>query len=310
MSLTTRYNELLSLTQIYLHREYKAKDFRLATPASRVYFQNKVVAQKPVRAAQRPEPPRSPSLGTQNTQQSTPKQQTSSPQNLPRASFPDPNPPQTEPRIPPETPTPQPNPAPKPPEQPKPNQDPQIPNLKSQFGKKSFTLEPLSAPAPYQMDPHHKEIITSKFPHLQIYETIPDDTVARKLKNAWQKDQTIPPVLILTFIQDEQHLIFLKNIAKAISLCHTPARVISGLKIEAEKKWDKLVESSGVKLIISCDYGFFLQPGLKQYYREEPQQGKHFIGNISLLLLSDLNLYLEQPQLKPLLWQAICKELK
>jgi hypothetical protein len=298
MNLRESYRELLSLTQIHLLNEYKAKDICLASPSTFAYFQKKAV-------------------------KAAPKQRVISPPPIQQASYPDPqparpapNPNQPKPQTPPTTPLPQPTPPTMPPEQPTPSPDPQIPPIQDttkktgNFGRKPFTLEPMSASEPYQMDHSLRDLIISKFPKHQIYEAIPDDTIARKLKNAWQKENTVPPVLILTFNQDEQHLLFLKNIAKAISLCLAPARVLSGLKIETEKKWDKLVHSPEVKLIIACDYGFFLQPGLKEYYREEPKLGKHYIGNISLLLLSDLDLYLQQPQLKPLLWQAICKELR
>ena len=66
--------------------------------------------------------------------------------------------------------------------------------------------------------------------------------------------------------------------------------------------------SSNLRLIIASDYGLYLQPKLMAYYREVTQQGKHFVNNIPLLLLSDLALYLKEPQLKSLLWRAICKE--
>jgi hypothetical protein len=295
-NLKERYSDLVSLTQVFIQKEYATKQTTIASPAGYAFFANRPKRQPMSRAA-------TSSFLKKPLQASFPD---------PQIPTPAPNPNEPTPPLPPITPTPEPiTPSPSPaPTTPSP--DPQIEPIQNKaYGisnKKGFVLEPLNPPPAYQMDIDFKEVINKKYPGLPIYDAIPDDRVASKIKNTWQKENVIPPVIILTFNQDEQHTLFLKNVAKAISLRLAPARVISGLKVEAEKKWDKLIESPDIQMIIACDYGFFMQPGLKKHYREDSKQGKHFLGNKPLLLLSDLNLYLQQPQLKALLWQAICNE--
>ncbi len=292
MNAQEKFTELISLTQLYLSREYKGKDICFASRETYSYFQRlSHETAKPFVNLPVPEKitPRSNNETVYNNVVPVPVPVlVPVPTSVPERAVPRNN-------I----------------ETPRSNSGTgtftnQVPNHK----RKQLALEPLVTTTPYQIDHSIKELINTKFPDLLIHEAIPDDAMARKLKNGWQKENTIPQVMILTFNQDESQISFLKNIAKAITLCLAPARVISGLKIEAEKKWDKLVEAQGVKLIIACDYAFFLQPSLKPHFKEDPKQGKHSLGSIPLLLLSDLNLYLQQPQLKPLLWQAICKELR
>ncbi len=69
-----------------------------------------------------------------------------------------------------------------------------------------------------------------------------------------------------------------------------------------------MTQSPDLRLVIASDYDLYLQPELMKVYREAPQQGKHYLNKTPLLLLSDLSLYLKEPQLKSLLWRAICNE--
>lgn len=146
------------------------------------------------------------------------------------------------------------------------------------------------------------------FPEWKLSEKIPCDAIAKKNKQAWLKNQEISPVILLSFHENEQQFSFLKNIAQAISLRLAPTRVMQADKLEKENGWEQVLNSPHLRLIIASDYGLYLQPKLMQFYREEPDQNKHFLNQIPLLLLSDLSLYLKEPQLKSLLWRAICNE--
>lgn len=172
---------------------------------------------------------------------------------------------------------------------------------------KEFHLEPLAPPSP-QENSEWWNLSQTLFPEWMLSKTIPSDAIAQKNKNAWLRSQEISPVIILSFHDNEQRQTFLKNIAQAISLRLAPAQVISVSQIEKENGWENTLNSPQLRLIIASDYGLYLHPKLMHLYREIPQQGKHFLNQTPLLLLSDLSLYLKEPQLKPLLWRAICNE--
>lgn len=292
ISLKERYQELIALTQLYLHREYSPKDTTLASPPVFRYFEQKaklhpksqpalitpVLPPFAPPAAQKSEP--APILKTTTSPVPVLKTAASSASVQPKPAEPIAlRPDDTSKAIIPEG-----------------------------FKKKGLSLEiPASLPA-YQIDESMRSLVQAQAPTLPILENIPDDTQARALRYAWQKENSIPAIIILSFNQTEQQLAFIKTMAKGISERLAPARVLSASKIEAEKKWDKLVGSSEIRLIIASDYEFFLQPGLQPYYRTDQQKGKHYLGNKPLLLLSDLNLYMQQPPLKLVLWQAICTE--
>lgn len=170
----------------------------------------------------------------------------------------------------------------------------------------TFALDPFSTNLAVD-NKHFKEFFKEHFPTFTINEKHPQDQKALKLKDAWKKNHQIPPIVILSF-NDELHLPFLKNLAKAISHCLAPACVLSAPKIEKEKKWDDLLTSQSLKLIISSDYNLYLLPDGMKYYQNDPKTTQHQLYKTPLLLMSDLSLYLREPQLKPLLWRAICLE--
>ena len=173
--------------------------------------------------------------------------------------------------------------------------------------QRGLKLEPITVQAPHEVGELWK-LHEQLFPDIPLVASIPKDTAALKVINAWRMEAVIPPVVILFFQSGEKEGIFLKNVAQAISLRLAEARVISFFQWEKERSLDELVNASHLRLIISTDYDLYLQPDLMKVYRESPQQGKHYLGRTPLLLLSDLSLYLKEPQLKSLLWRAICNE--
>lgn len=295
-SIKDSYDQLLSLTQLFLLREHSLKEVKIVDPAVLAFFQAKLKGSPVLPAAKVIQHPAS----------SSPVQLIQNPANKVQATTippsPDPKPPQPRPEpIPPE-------PLP-PPTQPEPVIiPPQPPAIQDKPSKNKFNLDPLTSAAPVQDHREYWKLCNTLFSEWTLCETIPSDAMAQKNKNAWLKNQEISPVMILSFHDNEQQLSFLKNIAQAISLRLAPARVLSATQIEKENCWKEVLDSPHLRLIIASDYGFYLQPHLMQFYRDVPQQSKHFLNQIPLLLLSDLSLYLKEPQLKPLLWRAICNE--
>lgn len=319
-SIKHRFAELLNLTQIFLLREYSLKEVHIVDPAILDFFQSKMQSPSDLPAKNKVQ---SPPLVTSMEPIQSPKSfisvstvpsSTGSPPPKPRpeptaSNFLPSTQPEPSPPIRPE-PSPPTRPEPSPPIQPEslpPN--PKPPAIQDNSSKtKGLVLEPLAAAYSAKDFREFWKLCPALFPDWILCETVPSDVIAQKHKNAWLNDQIMTPVIILAFDDEEKQLTFLKNIAQAISLRLAPTRVLSVQKLEKENSWENVLNSSHLSLIIACDYGLYLQPKLMRFYREEPQQSKHFLNQIPLLLLSDLPLYLKEPQLKPLLWRAICNE--
>lgn len=295
-SIKERYHELLALTQVYLFREYSLKGVQAANPETFHFFRKKMASTPsliPVPQHKQNQQPLQPSA----SQSAVP---------LPPAPRNELSKPPSEKVLPPQAAAPVKTAAPLIDVAPPALVENKYPVKSS--GSKEVVLTPLPSSSTQRDHREFWQLFQTQFPTTPLSEVVPADTLAKKIKNAWLNEQMIPPIIILSFHDGEKHLAFLKNIARAITLRLAPARVISAPKLEQEKQWEALLSSTGLRLVIASDYGLYMQPALMKNYREVPQQAKHYLNNIPLLLLSDLSLYLKEPQLKPLLWRAICNE--
>lgn len=175
-------------------------------------------------------------------------------------------------------------------------------------GRRSLSLEPMAQHQPIDVSDFRAVIseISERFPGLKMIDEIPDDTAARNIKNGWQRAAVVPEVILLSFNETPRQLAFLSNVARAIQLRLGPAAVMQASKIEQAKGWDALLESTTLKLVVAPDYGIYMLPELTKHYRESHKQAQRFLGKVPLCLLSDVSLYLREPQLKPALWKALC----
>lgn len=295
--LLSHYRELLAQTQLYLHREHSYQTMLPVDPSTFVDYPKKVTPtlmqptfqpkqttppvpqpvkiQAPVAVLSAPAVSLKPSILSQvQPNPATPKREES----IEHTTAPTPPAPLPQPSV-----------------------------SKPTAHAKKVELEPFTACATQDLSDYWK-LHRQLFPDINLTETFPKDCAALKVKNAWQNELIIPPVVILAFRDVEKELVFLRNVAQAISLRLAPARVISASKWGKENGWTNLINSPNLRLVVATDYDLYLQPELMKMYREVPQQGKHYLQNIPLLLLSDLSLYLKEPQLKSLLWRAICNE--
>lgn len=277
-----RYQELVSLSQIFLLREYTLNQIKITDPSSYSYFQRKMPPTSSAAPLKKSTSIPIPSANSQEVSRPLPTNQTVIPQQS-----------QT---------------APKPPilDNKPPVVEDQHPKAKK-TDSSSLTLESLN-PSPSQNLQEFWKIFKDHFPDYHLSETIPSDASAKKIKNAWSSTHEIPSVILLSFNEQVKQIHLLKNIAQAISLRFAPAKVLSASLLEEENLLDKMLNASHLRLVIASDYGLYLQPSLMRFYKEAPQKGKHYLHNTPLLLLSDLSLYLKEPQLKSLLWRAICNE--
>jgi hypothetical protein len=177
---------------------------------------------------------------------------------------------------------------------------------KKEFSKEkfSFTLEPMQLATEIDLKEIHK-LVKDHFPSMIIIENPLQDEEAKRVNRTQQKTTTTPAVIILSFNETAISKKFLENIAKAIQLRIAPALVLPAHKIEQENAWERMLQSKELRLVISPDYGIYTLPKFMRHYKESPKQGKRFLGNIPLFLLSDISLYLKEPTLKPQLWKAL-----
>jgi hypothetical protein len=168
-----------------------------------------------------------------------------------------------------------------------------------------FALDP-PTPPPTSSKENFCKLMQKIDPHLTLHDTIPDDQRAKRVNKSWQLKGSIPDIPIL-FKGEVEHRILLQNIAKAIEIHFAPSRIID---IEKVEKWDAFLQPPHLKLIIVPDSVLWSAKALLPFYKEKPQERKHFLGNTPLLLLPDLSLYFKDPSLKRSLWNVICQMLK
>lgn len=290
-SVKQSYHHLISLTQLYLLREYGPKSMLAADPDSYKYLRKKTGDAAPLKNPLKPPPlnllPQQPAPFQKLVKIDPPSNMITAPP--PSSSSPV--------FAPPPLPLNAAVPLPAAPTLP--------PSLHSSNKLKNHTLEEMK---PAQAMNHGEMMKQCKnlFPDLPLTDSVPSDSRAKRFKDQWL-NKNHSPVLILSFQTGEKEMQFLKNITKAISLHHLPARLLSAGKIEEEDGWEKILLPE-VKLILATDYDLYLHPKLMRYYEDNPKQGKHFLNKIPLLLLSELSAYFKNPPLKSLLWRAICNE--
>jgi hypothetical protein len=301
-SLQERYSELLALTKLYLLQEHTITDRILSEPEAYRYFRSYAMRQQELKSPlpeksfiegspqSRPlaqVPIISPSLKREATSKHSQPMEAGSAGDMPQplSSIREDHP---APKIKASTPQ-----APKTP-----------PALKDGA---LFTLEP-----PLPLNPIDfadlRKIINEKLPQLRVWDQIPDDTEAKELAKLWTQEKKTPPVLILSFDETAMHQAFLANIAKTLKVYGIQAGVANAVKLEQDNKWNEILNSTELKLVIASSSGFYKLVELQKNYREGTKQGRHYLGDRLLLLLSDISFYFKEPTLKPSLWGAL-KEL-
>lgn len=164
---------------------------------------------------------------------------------------------------------------------------------------KSFRLEPF-VEIPAANDAELKKIFLEKFPGVSWLETPLPDLPAQE-----QSRTTSAEIVILVYKETGKSLQFLQNFANAIQTSFGKAEIVSAAKIERLNAWEDFLNSNPLRLIVTSYAGAQSLPGLMKHFRESPKQGHLFFGKIHAVPLTDINLYLREPQLKRPLWQSI-----
>ena len=152
-----------------------------------------------------------------------------------------------------------------------------------------------------------KKIILEKFPQWHFIEKIPGPELISEGAPTAAPQQMKSSILILSLNEPLKHKVFLENIAKVLKKNSQKPTFANASIIEKEKKWMELLMTSSINFVIASQATLQQLPELMKLYCQNEE--KHFLQNKPFLLLSDLSLYLKQPQLKFSLWKDLQKLL-
>lgn len=172
--------------------------------------------------------------------------------------------------------------------------------------KPFFELHPPESRNPPAFGDLHK-LIMQTCPDFRYIEQIPDDREATLRGTRQSNVAQDAEVLILSFSEPTKHVAFLQNVAYALRLKGKNAIVVPAQAIEDSNGWAELSSKGKVRLLIASDYGIYTMAQLMNQVKAIPDKNRHMMGSIPLFLISDVSLYLKQPQLKPALWKALCE---
>ena len=171
-----------------------------------------------------------------------------------------------------------------------------------------FVLEPVSLPHKEEMT-ETRNLVSKVAPELSLVSQIPSDDRAKKIANLWKEDLNTAEVILLSYGQTAEELKFLQNVAQAVHALGAPTKLIDASRFEKEGKWPLFFSSFSLKLILVPDMNLWKKTTLSTFYKENPTQGLHFLGETPLLILHPVSHYLKNPTLKKLLWKTIVSHL-
>ncbi len=164
--------------------------------------------------------------------------------------------------------------------------------------------------APVESGASVQQVISGALPNLFLHTKVPDDRMAKRMANEWKDKTALPEVPLFVTRELTPHRAFLKGLAHAIDRQFGPSRAMEISKYEAENRWESVLSSETVRLIIIPDIILWKMPNLLAHYKECPGEPMRRLGNVKTLLLPDLSLYQKDPKLKRGLWNMIRNELQ
>ncbi|MFY7842953.1 MAG: hypothetical protein ACOVOR_02950 [Rhabdochlamydiaceae bacterium] len=151
-----------------------------------------------------------------------------------------------------------------------------------------------------------KNILKKYAPTFAVKDTILNDISAKKIAKAYESKTFMDQTAIIYFNAHPVELKFLKNLCKAINIYLKPTKIVNGLKINQENKWDYFLNSDTLThFILPLDTPIKdLKIGV--HYRQNPASNEHFIKNGRIVFLEPLSHYLKNPEAKRKLWEKLC----
>lgn len=139
--------------------------------------------------------------------------------------------------------------------------------------------------------------------HLKIIDTIPDDSIAKRVANSWK--EILPEVILISDDATAEQSELLQKISNAIiSLGYTSALMANDIV------WELLLTAPHLKMILMTQQSLQKYPELQQKYRYDQSRKRHYIDGILLCPLPSLEKLESDPGIKANLWQTIRLLLK
>lgn len=98
---------------------------------------------------------------------------------------------------------------------------------------------------------------------------------------------------------------FLHYLAEAIKRMLAPAMVVDGYRIEKENRWEGMLGEGQIKLIVMTETQLQRLPSLQGRFQRSPTDHTCRLGEVPLLLIPELRLLFQQPDLKISLWHTL-----
>lgn len=170
-----------------------------------------------------------------------------------------------------------------------------------------FQLEKLKDLPPLDFQ-EYATLLKTQAPNFSIKDSIPDDALAKSIKEKWKTHAEMPAVVLLSFNESGEALELLKNIAQAVTERLAPARIFSAIRIDNEKKWERLLDSPELRLILADPESIKKLPELMKFYQEGEDESYSKIKEAAFIPIN-VALQINNNQEKRLLWQSISKAL-
>lgn len=267
-------SDLAALLQIYLLQEYKIKDWKVADQDSYKYFKEYVQQQKKV------VPPKEPQTITVSKTASSPVQvKAPAPTNVPPPQKIVPQPPEAVILAP---------------------QEKSKPAPVEQIANTAIELHPLTDPQKDDLN-DVKKIILERIPSLQVIENIPDDTVAKAVRQRWLQKDVLSTVVFLSFQENEAEAAFLVQVMSAVKKLLAPANILKADSLQNEELLQLLLNAPEVRCIVASFNGLKSKDYLWKYFKGD----SNHLGQKPVLLLEDLSVYMQDQQKKAALWRSL-----
>lgn len=169
----------------------------------------------------------------------------------------------------------------------------------------------LKTPAPPAIKPSEEIVKTLRkiAPALHISDQVPDDHTAKQISSAWKEKLSGIDVVLIALNNIPDTIELMKNLAKAIQKDLRNVKLMSGDRLEQEKRWDPFFQTNTFRLIIASS-GMEHYPELLKHYKALPAQQSEFLADIPLIVLEHPSAYTESPNKKVSLWKSLCLMLK
>jgi hypothetical protein len=150
-----------------------------------------------------------------------------------------------------------------------------------------------------------KKLLLKIAPSIKLYDTLPDDRVARKIARAYENKTQFASCIILYENRQGQGLMLLKNLEKAIESRSFSTMMYCLDEIAATGLLEEILNDPQVKLILTCYDWIVHYPKLLNMFHEKTGSLIKKLGTKDVIILSPIEFYLKDPALKRSLWNQL-----